>query len=1214
MAFLGISPTIVNTTLTGDQFAPVITTVGLGHVIVWRDDAGVYYGQRFDGAGQAIPAFEIEVATPGDFAPQVASLAGGGFVVLLAKDDADSVGVYAQRFNSLGAKVGGEELVNVTQTGHQFLYKVASVDSGAGYAVVWSSEEALTEKNVYLRLFNADGTAQTNEITISAGTSTSAWVWDTEVAQLANGNIAVAWTSGQGLNDHITVQVVQKNGTLVGGSHIHHDQQNTDSSTPILAALPGGGFVAIYRVINRPNGDISFDDGFTTVRLRYFDNSGQSTGPAINVATGLPGGLTAALRAPSDVLVTADGRVFVLWTESLTYGGVTLNNVMMQEYTSDGRVKNDPVLVNKGLNQQGIGSAKMAISPLTGDIIVTWGNRMGLEGGDGYDIVKRVVHIGDKIDARFNNSQNVVTLDAGGEVVEALGGNDVVTGGAGNDAIDGGSGNDTLHGEGGNDALHGGDGNDIINGGNGDDYIDGGAGNDVLNGDAGKDTIFGGANNDQIHGGDGDDLLIGEGGDDHIEGGDGNDRISGDADPLRPTNLPLQDGDDTLFGGNGDDWIEGGGGNDHIEGGSGNDVLRGGDGDDYLDGGTGVDSINGGAGNDTIKLSAGNDTVNGGAGENTLDASNAHNVVISMRAGIDGAGWIDSLIGGLAFRTTFYNIHTIILGASGGEVVTTHTGNKVVGGTGAIDVEGGNGDDTLFGGSANDSLNGMGGSDLLRGGGGNDTLDGGEGTDIAAFSGAWKDYTITKAGSVYTVTDRRAGSPDGTDTLTNIETLRFSNGDFAINTTLNDAPTSTVITSKTAKENSAFTFNASTHFSDADATLGDSLTFSILNAPSWLKINATTGVLSGKPGFTDAAAARQVTVMATDSHGATAQRAFALTVTDTNRAPTNVTLSNASVAENRAAGTMVGTLGVIDPDGTTGAKLKLTSNPGGLFKIVGNKLQTAKPLDFETAKSHAVTIMATDAGGLTKSKRLTIVVEDVVDVINGNARDNTLVGAGGIDDIRGQSGNDTLFGKAGDDILNGGKGHDVLVGGPGGDTLIGGTGKDTASYQEATTGVTASLANAKANTGEAKGDSYSSIENLTGSAKNDTLTGDKNANVIEGLGGNDTLTGGGGADRFVFNSVEDSPDRKKAWDIITDFNRKQGDKIDLSAIDAQTGKGNQAFDFIGNAAFSGKKGELRFEKTAKSTFVYGDTDGDGKADLKIELAKAMDLRASDFVL
>ncbi|HYC73495.1 hypothetical protein [Brevundimonas sp.] len=149
-------------------------------------------------------------------------------------------------------------------------------------------------------------------------------------------------------------------------------------------------------------------------------------------------------------------------------------------------------------------------------------------------------------------------------------------------------------------------------------------------------------------------------------------------------------------------------------------------------------------------------------------------------------------------------------------------------------------------------------------------------------------------------------------------------------------------------------------------------------------------------------------------------------------------------------------------------------------------------------------------------------------VITGDAGDNVLVGSGESDVIEGLGGNDTLSGLgdadrldggAGADVLQGGDGDDLLIGGLGNDTLNGGAGVDMVSYWAATGGVTVNLGQqgVAQNTGEGL-DTLISIENIEGSAFDDVLTGDDNANQIyEGAGGNDLLAGGGGADVITIN-------------------------------------------------------------------------------------------------
>ena len=121
------------------------------------------------------------------------------------------------------------------------------------------------------------------------------------------------------------------------------------------------------------------------------------------------------------------------------------------------------------------------------------------------------------------------------------------------------------------------------------------------------------------------------------------------------------------------------------------------------------------------------------------------------------------------------------------------------------------------------------------------------------------------------------------------------------------------------------------------------------------------------------------------------------------------------------------------------------------------------------------------------------------------------VGTNYADNLTGSNSNDILKGGAGDDTLIGGLGNDVLNGGLGADILNGGDGLDLADYRDATKPVTADLNNPINNTGEAKGDTYSSIEGLIGSAFDDTLVGDNSSNVLIGGLGADHLSGMGGA-------------------------------------------------------------------------------------------------------
>ena len=157
------------------------------------------------------------------------------------------------------------------------------------------------------------------------------------------------------------------------------------------------------------------------------------------------------------------------------------------------------------------------------------------------------------------------------------------------------------------------------------------------------------------------------------------------------------------------------------------------------------------------------------------------------------------------------------------------------------------------------------------------------------------------------------------------------------------------------------------------------------------------------------------------------------------------------------------------------------------------------------------------------------------DKLYGDGGDDMLFGGRGADELYGGRGDDTLFGGTGVDAVNGGAGHDMIYVHfhPGAiattaDTVNGGDGNDTVSFarwvdEEDDTVVTLALpATDAADDGT---NNYLGIENIIGSAEDDTLTGNDGDNVIEGGDGDDTLNPGtDGNDTVSYRSSDRAVD------------------------------------------------------------------------------------------
>ncbi len=295
---------------------------------------------------------------------------------------------------------------------------------------------------------------------------------------------------------------------------------------------------------------------------------------------------------------------------------------------------------------------------------------------------------------------------------------------------------------------------------------------------------------------------------------------------------------------------------DYIVGNALDNVINGGAGDDFLYGGAGDDTFDW-----DISLRGGNDHFEGGDGDDTYVLDSYYDVIVEKSdEGIDTVyvGYNYSLV-----NTYLENIKAFSNQTIGLTFIGNSWGNEISGGLGA---------DTLIGNEGDDTLNGSSGNDLITGGSGNDSIDGGDGSDTAVLTNNYINYSF-KFDSVtkkYTVTNTNGS--EGTDTLINVEFLKFADRTIGIESlALGVTPPPTIeiksnslSLSNTQTATITFTLNeSSANFIASDVIVlggtlskftGDGITFTALftptsNSVTTASITVPSGAFSNSKGI-----------------------------------------------------------------------------------------------------------------------------------------------------------------------------------------------------------------------------------------------------------------------------------------------------------------------------------------------------------------------------
>lgn len=556
---------------------------------------------------------------------------------------------------------------------------------------------------------------------------------------------------------------------------------------------------------------------------------------------------------------------------------------------------------------------------------------------------------------------------------------------------------------------------------------------------------------------------------------------------------------ENFIAGSGDDFIAGNAVANDINGREGSDRLWGSGGDDVLEGGAGADRLDGDAGLDwaayrdsdaavTIDLAEG--IVQGGHAEGDV-LTEIENVIGSAYDDVlvgngdanrlEGGAGADRLDGGAGSDWASYQgsnegvtvdlaESTALGGDAQGDVITNMenlTGSgfaDVLRGDGEANrLEGAGGDDRLWGAGGDDVLAGGDGDDWLLGSTGADQFDGDAGADVLSYELSEAGVTVNLGEGTLT-----GGYAQG-DVVAGIEHVMGS--DYRDVLTGDSGPNKLYGLGGDDELKGTGGDDVLEGGAGADRLDGGAGT-------DWLSYGGSDGAVSVRlyDGYTGRGHAEGDVISGFENLRGSAY--------------------GDTLAGDGRANRLEGGAGDDQLSGNSGDDI-LDGGAGA------DRLEGGAGVD-------RVTYLRSDAG-------VTVNLHDNT-VVGGHAEGDVISGIENIagsaypDVLAGDDGPNELAGNGGDDDLRGSGGDDVLAGGAGTDQLHGGAGADTLSYRLSDAGVRVSLTEGTAAGGHAQGDTFTGIENVTGSGYRDILTGDTGANHLDGLGGDDRLLGGAGAD------------------------------------------------------------------------------------------------------
>jgi hypothetical protein len=323
--------------------------------------SGVFF-QRYNSSGAKVGS-ETRVnthTTSGQSAPSIAVASDGSFVIAWhgrGSGETGSDSVYFQRYDSAGSASGANVRANSHTTGSQVNASIG-LDSSGGFVIAWHGDGPTADSGdgVFARRFSSGGSAVGSEFLVN--TYTTGDQQEASVAVASDGSFIVAWEgpgTGETSNRGIFYQRYNSGGTASGSNTLVNTGYTTgDQDNPAIALKSTGEFIIVW------DGGGTGDTGEGIFGQRY-DSSGSTVGSNFRANTYVTGNQNNA-----SVAYTSDGGFVVAWNGE---GSGDSTGVYAQVFYSNGAADGSAFRANAYTTDS---QNNPSIAVTGGNMVIAW--------------------------------------------------------------------------------------------------------------------------------------------------------------------------------------------------------------------------------------------------------------------------------------------------------------------------------------------------------------------------------------------------------------------------------------------------------------------------------------------------------------------------------------------------------------------------------------------------------------------------------------------------------------------------------------------------------------------------------------------------------------------------------------------------------------------------------------------------------------------------